>query len=303
MASVGRVSMTKVGGGASFSLLLLLKFMSSCRFSIFFFFQFGSINSASAHPGTLKIHYNAVHLKIKHRCTVAGCTMVFSSLRSRNRHSANPNPRLHTSACRDSNHRQTHTDLHPSEDSGVQTHKSRDSQHDVQNTHLGRDFINSVWQQEDSSHTLRHSQDQRDHQDLTNLQARSPSSCPQTFLRPLSQNLYPSFTTRLGSDPRAQGEPPAPTLLPRGSATLGPLHSFVPLVIHPVTKKERNLSTEHTEPAPLTGSDLIVLAGGSITPPVSQDQREPIPKKKPRKSSMPVKIQQERTKQGGADEE
>ncbi|KAI3375822.1 hypothetical protein L3Q82_003750 [Scortum barcoo] len=28
--------------------------------------------------GTLKIHYNAVHLKIKHRCTVAGCTMVFS---------------------------------------------------------------------------------------------------------------------------------------------------------------------------------------------------------------------------------
>ncbi|KAK7910067.1 hypothetical protein WMY93_014751 [Mugilogobius chulae] len=46
--------------------------------------------------GTLKIHYNAVHLKIKHRCTVSGCTMVFSSLRSRNRHSANPNPRLHT---------------------------------------------------------------------------------------------------------------------------------------------------------------------------------------------------------------
>ncbi|XP_067301483.1 zinc finger protein basonuclin-2 [Pseudorasbora parva] len=45
--------------------------------------------------GTLKIHFNAVHLKIKHRCTVAGCNMMFSSLRSRNRHSANPNPRLH----------------------------------------------------------------------------------------------------------------------------------------------------------------------------------------------------------------
>lgn len=45
--------------------------------------------------GTLKIHYNAVHLKIKHRCTVQGCDMLFSSLRSRNRHSANPNPRLH----------------------------------------------------------------------------------------------------------------------------------------------------------------------------------------------------------------
>lgn len=45
--------------------------------------------------GTLKIHFNAVHLKIKHRCTVGGCNMMFSSLRSRNRHSANPNPRLH----------------------------------------------------------------------------------------------------------------------------------------------------------------------------------------------------------------
>ncbi|XP_049575112.1 zinc finger protein basonuclin-1 isoform X2 [Syngnathus scovelli] len=47
--------------------------------------------------GTLKIHYNAVHLKIKHKCTIEGCNMVFSSLRSRNRHSANPNPRLHMS--------------------------------------------------------------------------------------------------------------------------------------------------------------------------------------------------------------
>ncbi|XP_061768956.1 zinc finger protein basonuclin-2 isoform X1 [Nerophis ophidion] len=51
--------------------------------------------------GTLKIHYNAVHLKLKHGCTVAGCTMVFSSLRSRNRHSANPNPRLHRAAAKD----------------------------------------------------------------------------------------------------------------------------------------------------------------------------------------------------------
>ncbi|XP_055043547.2 zinc finger protein basonuclin-2 [Misgurnus anguillicaudatus] len=47
--------------------------------------------------GTLKIHFNAVHLKIKHRCTIEGCNMMFSSLRSRNRHSANPNPRLHSS--------------------------------------------------------------------------------------------------------------------------------------------------------------------------------------------------------------
>ncbi|KAG8516420.1 Zinc finger protein basonuclin-1 [Galemys pyrenaicus] len=55
--------------------------------------------------GTLKIHYNAVHLKIKHKCTVQGCNMVFSSLRSRNRHSANPNPRLHAPANRNSRDR------------------------------------------------------------------------------------------------------------------------------------------------------------------------------------------------------
>ncbi|VDO62808.1 unnamed protein product [Onchocerca flexuosa] len=33
-----------------------------------------------------------------HKCTVEGCEMMFSSRRSRNRHSANPNPKLHTSA-------------------------------------------------------------------------------------------------------------------------------------------------------------------------------------------------------------
>lgn len=30
-----------------------------------------------------------------HKCTIKGCSMWFSSRRSRNRHSANPNPRLH----------------------------------------------------------------------------------------------------------------------------------------------------------------------------------------------------------------
>ncbi|CAK9303900.1 unnamed protein product [Gordionus sp. m RMFG-2023] len=45
--------------------------------------------------GSLKIHHSAVHLREKHKCTVKGCEMMFSSRRSRNRHSANPNPRLH----------------------------------------------------------------------------------------------------------------------------------------------------------------------------------------------------------------
>jgi len=46
--------------------------------------------------GALKIHFSAVHLREMHRCTVDGCNMMFSSRRSRNRHSANPNPKLHS---------------------------------------------------------------------------------------------------------------------------------------------------------------------------------------------------------------
>ncbi|CAF1038994.1 unnamed protein product, partial [Didymodactylos carnosus] len=45
--------------------------------------------------GALKIHFSAVHLREMHKCTTQGCTMMFSSRRSRNRHSANPNPKLH----------------------------------------------------------------------------------------------------------------------------------------------------------------------------------------------------------------
>ncbi|XP_062595490.1 zinc finger protein basonuclin-2-like isoform X1 [Saccostrea cucullata] len=52
-------------------------------------------NKTFCDKGALKIHYSAVHLKEMHRCTVDGCNMMFSSRRSRNRHSANPNPKLH----------------------------------------------------------------------------------------------------------------------------------------------------------------------------------------------------------------
>ena len=52
-------------------------------------------NKTFCDKGALKIHYSAVHLKEMHKCTVEGCNMMFSSRRSRNRHSANPNPKLH----------------------------------------------------------------------------------------------------------------------------------------------------------------------------------------------------------------
>ena len=52
-------------------------------------------NKSFCDKGALKIHYSAVHLKEMHKCTVDSCNMMFSSRRSRNRHSANPNPKLH----------------------------------------------------------------------------------------------------------------------------------------------------------------------------------------------------------------
>lgn len=257
------------------------------------------IHSLSAHSGTLKIHYNAVHLKIKHRCTVAGCTMVFSSLRSRNRHSANPNPRLHMGATRDMRTlRHTLTDLHQRVDSETQTHKERKSQGNIQHTCWGKEFNDSLWQQGDGACTLVQAQtdrNQRDCQDVVPLQANSPPSSSHSLLRPLTISSHQNFTPIGGCDL----QPQAPLC---SSSSLGLPPSFTPLVIAPPKKTVPN----HTEPAPVTGPALIMLAGCSIAPPVSHDRfvtGDHIPKKKPRKSSMPVKIEQEKAEQGGTAEE
>ncbi|KAJ8883913.1 hypothetical protein PR048_015768 [Dryococelus australis] len=61
----------------------------------------------------------SVHLREMHKCTVEGCNMMFSSRRSRNRHSANPNPKLHSPHLRrkisphDGRSAQSHTILIP----------------------------------------------------------------------------------------------------------------------------------------------------------------------------------------------
>lgn len=44
-----------------------------------------------SNKGTLRVHYKTVHLREMHKCKVPGCNMMFSSVRSRNRHSQNPN--------------------------------------------------------------------------------------------------------------------------------------------------------------------------------------------------------------------
>lgn len=51
-----------------------------------------------SNKGTFRAHYKTVHLRQLHKCKVPGCDTMFSSVRSRNRHSQNPN--LHKSLVR-----------------------------------------------------------------------------------------------------------------------------------------------------------------------------------------------------------
>lgn len=44
-----------------------------------------------SNKGTFRAHYKTVHLRLLHKCKVPGCDTTFSSVRSRNRHSQNPN--------------------------------------------------------------------------------------------------------------------------------------------------------------------------------------------------------------------
>ncbi|XP_058481665.1 zinc finger protein basonuclin-2-like isoform X1 [Solea solea] len=179
--------------------------------------------------GTLKIHYNAVHLKIKHRCTVSGCTMVFSSLRSRNRHSANPNPRLHTGSNRDG----------PSE----QCTQDGDSC-TLERVHRPRNGLNG-----------------------------------QTYSRP----------------PQTDSPPPSPSPCNDHDSTL----SLTPLAVMKETECVATLNTyNNTAPVSLSGHAPITMANctkgnqGALTDQQQQwESCDSVPKKKPRKSSTPVKIE------------
>ncbi|XP_070849819.1 zinc finger protein basonuclin-2 [Chaetodon trifascialis] len=286
--------------------------------------------------GTLKIHYNAVHLKIKHRCTVVGCTMVFSSLRSRNRHSANPNPRLHTSAGRDDHtQRNTHTEPHTSIHTEVQIHKTKSTRRNVHNTHTRicreKEISNTLWRQDNEAHTLvhihtmrnRHTHLQRGFWDNTPPPADSPPPSPHSQSHDTNQTFTLSGSTYL----HPQARPP-PSLLPASSASsLSSPPSLISPVVPAVEKTELHLlslHTNHPPPAHLPGATPVTMVscnsepvsrdygvaegkqGGACTSTKTNQQRrwesgDPTPKKKPRKSSMPVKI--ERGKVEGYEEE
>ncbi|XP_038855024.1 LOW QUALITY PROTEIN: zinc finger protein basonuclin-2-like [Salvelinus namaycush] len=207
--------------------------------------------------GTLKIHYNAVHLKIKHRCTIEGCNMVFSSLRSRNRHSANPNPRLHMPMLRNNRDK----DL-------------------IRGSGPGTPVISSA----KSGFTL-----------------TSPGRPPLGFATP---PLDPMLQSPLQSPlvfPSLKSVHPIQPVPPFYRTLLSPQHLVSPPVSLPTspilpstTNSTSLMDQQHSSwlpprPQPPTTPTICPLKQD----PAAATNTDPTPKKKPRKSSMPVKIEKE----------
>ncbi|XP_066472295.1 zinc finger protein basonuclin-2 [Tiliqua scincoides] len=192
--------------------------------------------------GTLKIHYNAVHLKIKHRCTIEGCNMVFSSLRSRNRHSANPNPRLHMPMLRN----------------------NRDKDLIRATSGAATPVIAST---------------------KSNLTLTSPGRPPMGFTTP-------------PLDPVLQNPLPSQLVFP-ALKTVQPVPPFYRSLLTPgeMVSPPTSLPTSPLMPAVGTVEQPPPPPSESIVPtalvPTQETNADLAPKKKPRKSSMPVKIEKE----------
>ncbi|RWS31414.1 zinc finger protein basonuclin-2-like protein [Leptotrombidium deliense] len=130
--------------------------------------------------GALKIHFSAVHLKEMHRCTVEGCNMMFSSRRSRNRHSANPNPKLHTPNIRrkinphDGRSANPYPLMAPMSTSSLLNFTNNSYVGQIFNTNL----LDSERANIDFSSTVRDEKfDNREDRDFSPLSSRSPSDC------------------------------------------------------------------------------------------------------------------------------
>uniref|UniRef100_A0A3P9MJ59 Basonuclin 2 n=1 Tax=Oryzias latipes TaxID=8090 RepID=A0A3P9MJ59_ORYLA len=219
--------------------------------------------------GTLKIHYNAVHLKIKHRCTIEGCNMVFSSLRSRNRHSANPNPRLHMPMLRN----------------------NRDKDLIRANSTTGTPVISSS---KNGGFTL-----------------TSPGRPPLGFTTPPVDPLLQSPLPSQLVFPSLKSVQPVQPVPPFYRTLVSPAD----LVSSPVSLPTSPIMPTSTNSTALMDQQQQILAAASVashnsmhmseagplshrlaTSSASQDlsiNSDPTPKKKPRKSSMPVKIEKE----------
>uniref|UniRef100_A0A3Q2ZGI3 Basonuclin zinc finger protein 2 n=1 Tax=Kryptolebias marmoratus TaxID=37003 RepID=A0A3Q2ZGI3_KRYMA len=190
--------------------------------------------------GTLKIHYNAVHLKIKHRCTIEGCNMVFSSLRSRNRHSANPNPRLHMPMLRN----------------------NRDKDLIRANSNTGTSVISNS---KNGGFTL-----------------TSPGRPPLGFTTP-------------PVDPLLQSPLQSPLVFPtlKSVQPVQPVPPFYRTLVSPADLVSPPVSLPTSPIMPSTTNKAHRLSTASVNQDLTTSSSDPTPKKKPRKSSMPVKIEKE----------
>lgn len=191
--------------------------------------------------GTLKIHYNAVHLKIKHKCTIEGCNMVFSSLRSRNRHSANPNPRLHMPMNRNNRDKDIRGSLSADESSQGEKRSNYGTPTSVCSAESQRSVHSSMLSNVDTSPKL-HS-----------------SSFPSIGHGGI---LFPNLKT-----------------------------------VQPVLPFYRSLVTPaELANTPGTLPSLPVLSSSVPVKPITAQEpflADPVPKKKSRKSSMPIKIERD----------
>ncbi|XP_072318960.1 zinc finger protein basonuclin-2 isoform X2 [Eucyclogobius newberryi] len=223
--------------------------------------------------GTLKIHYNAVHLKIKHRCTIEGCNMVFSSLRSRNRHSANPNPRLHMPMLRNNRDKDL---IRATGNSGTPVISS--TKHGgFSLTSPGRPPLGFTTPPMDSM-------------------LQSPLQSPLVFpslksVQPV-QPVPPFYRTLLS---------PADLVSPPVSLPTSPI---LPTTTNSTTlmDQQQHLLAAAAAAAAASHNNIHVSEAGHMshrlsTPSANHEgtmgNTDPTPKKKPRKSSMPVKIEKE----------
>uniref|UniRef100_H3CMW7 Basonuclin zinc finger protein 2 n=1 Tax=Tetraodon nigroviridis TaxID=99883 RepID=H3CMW7_TETNG len=192
----------------------------------------------------LKIHYNAVHLKIKHRCTIEGCNMVFSSLRSRNRHSANPNP-LHMPMLRN----------------------NRDKDLIRANSTPGTPVISST---KNGGFTL-----------------TSPGRPPLGLTTPPVDPILQSPLQSPLVFPTLKSVQPVQPVPPFYRTLLSPAD----LVSPPVSLPTSPILPSTTNSTTLMDQQQHMLAAAVAAS--NNRSTDPTPKKKPRKSSMPVKIEKE----------
>ncbi|KAL1007507.1 hypothetical protein UPYG_G00087730 [Umbra pygmaea] len=207
--------------------------------------------------GTLKIHYNAVHLKIKHKCTIDGCNMVFSSLRSRNRHSANPNPRLHMPMNRNNRDKDLRGGGNLSADEGSEAG-------DKPRSEYPRSSIPASLSSSPDSHKSIGSY----------MVSHVDSTTSSTMLHHI--NSFPTMGHGI--------------LFPN-LKTVQPVLPFYRSLVTPA--EIANTPGQHLPSLPVLSSSVPFKHNSTTGQDLCSASVDPVPKKKSRKSSMPIKIEKE----------